>query len=85
MKTLSAKRMWAAIAVAVVYHEAFCRPGELLSEGVDRGRVAHPIAVPLLIATTALHLLRLLNPKVDPYKWLDHIASPLKGNHDRIS
>lgn len=85
MKTLSAKRMWGLIALEVLYHEVFCTKGELLSEGVDRGRVTHPIAVELLIMTTALHLLRRLPPKVDPYRWLDQIASPLKGNHDRIS
>jgi hypothetical protein len=64
---LTAKRAWLGIIAGVTAYELTCKDGELLSEGVDRAIEKHPVAVPLAIGVTALHLCNLLPPKLDPY------------------
>lgn len=77
MKALTGKRAWQAIITVIVVHELTCQDGELLSEETDRQRANHPVLIPAAITITALHLLRLLPPEVDPFIWADHA---LKGN-----
>lgn len=68
---LTAKRAWLGIIAGVTAYELTCGDGELLSEGVDRAIQKHPIAVPLAIGVTALHLANgfeaLGIQKLDPY------------------
>ena len=77
--SLSAKRMWAAIGIAVAYHELSCKDGELLSEGVDRALEKHPVLTYSLITITAAHLLNQLPPKADPYQWIWLMQKKMKG------
>jgi hypothetical protein len=53
---LTARRAWAVIATTVLLHDFLCKDGQTLSEGVDRAIEKHPVAVPLAIGVTALHL-----------------------------
>lgn len=57
-----------AIIGGVALYEALCPKGELISEEVDRLRETKVgrYVVPIVIGTTALHLLRLLPPAIDP-------------------
>lgn len=71
MKQVTANRAWAVLGSAVVVYEIVCPPGELLSQGVDRWLINHPIATTVAVATTAAHLLNLLPALVDPYVTLN--------------
>lgn len=73
---LTAKRAWAAIAIGVTAYELACKDGELLSEGVDKAIQKHPVAVPMAIGYTALHLMNKLPPQLD----LFHQATKLKSS-----
>lgn len=66
---------WSALAAAVLGYELAAKPGELLSEGVDRYRQHHPIITASIIVYLALHLLRLWPSRFDP---LHRIATGLK-------
>lgn len=57
---------WGALAAAVLGYELAAKPGELLSEGVDRYRQRHPVATASVIVYVALHLLRLWPSTFDP-------------------
>jgi hypothetical protein len=69
-RALSAKRMWVLLFGLVVYHEAVCKDGELLSEEVDRALEKHPALVYLFTLVTVAHLLNWLPPTIDPYQRL---------------
>lgn len=69
-RSLTAKQMWAVIAGIVIYHELACADGELLSEGYDRGLEKHAVLIYGITAITVGHLLNLLPPKADPYRWI---------------
>lgn len=78
-RALSAKRMWVLLFGLVVYHEAVCKDGELLSEEVDRALEKHPALVYLFTLVTVAHLLNWLHPRVDPYVSLGALFSKMKG------
>lgn len=61
---------WGAIIAGVSVYEYFAPEGQLLSERVDRAIENHPIAVPLAIGITALHLANKLPERVDPFSRL---------------
>lgn len=63
---ITAKRTWIAIGALVAMHEVYCPPGELLSEGADRAIAKYPVAVPVLGAVLAGHVLNVFPEKVDP-------------------
>ena len=65
IKPDTAYKAWAWIGALVTAYELTCPRGELLSEGVDRAIEKHPVAVPVAIGYTALHLCNLLPEKVD--------------------
>lgn len=67
---LTARNAWLAIALGVTVYEAAAPKGELLSEGVDRALEAHPFLTHAAIGVTALHLLNILPPKLDPFNRL---------------
>lgn len=69
VRALSARRMWLVIWSLVMYHELFCEPEQLLSEGVDRALEKHPVLVYSFVAVTVAHLLNRLPTRVDPYTW----------------
>jgi hypothetical protein len=80
VKALSGKRTWQAIFALVAYHELFCDDGQLLSEEADRQRAKRPIVVDLAITITALHLLRRIPPKADPFHRVHLFHQLLKGH-----
>lgn len=65
---MCARHMWAAIGVLVLYHEAVCEPGELLSQEVDRALDKYPVPTYLFTAITVAHLLNWLPSSIDPYR-----------------
>lgn len=68
---------WSALATGVLAYEVAARPGELLSEGMDRYRAHHPVVAASIIIYLALHLLRLWPSRIDP---LHRLAAGVK--HD---
>ena len=68
VRVLSAEQMWVLIWGLVVYHELFCPPGQLLSEGVDRAIEKHPKLVYSFTEVKVAHVLNRLPTKADPYK-----------------
>ena len=66
---------WLCLAVGVAVYEAFCPPGELLSEAADRYRERHTILTDALIVYVAAHLLRRWPTRFDP---LHQMAVKLK-------
>lgn len=72
--------MWLVIFAIVVYHEASCAPGQLLSEAADRALVKHRLLVNGFTVITAAHLLNWLPPKVDPYHWIFLLQNKSKGS-----
>lgn len=70
--------MWAVIAGIVLYHECACEDGELLSEGYDRGLEHHAPVIYAVTAITVGHLLNLIHPKADPYRWIYLIYQLIK-------
>ncbi len=67
---IKASHGWAALAIYVTIYELVAPEGELLSEMVDRTLVSHPWITRSVIAVTALHLLNVLDERVDPYAYI---------------
>lgn len=67
VKPNTAGKAWAWMFGAITAYELTCPKGELLSEGVDRAIDKHPIAVPLAIGYTALHLANRLPESIDVF------------------
>ncbi|WP_425298862.1 DUF7427 family protein [Nocardia cyriacigeorgica] len=70
---LTARQAWILLFGITLAHELTARPGELLSEEVDRQLIAHRWATIGFGAVTVAHLYNLLPEPVDPY----HQASRL--------
>lgn len=70
---------WTVLGASVLGYEVFARPGQLLSEGVDRWLVRNPVAVYLGVGVTAAHLLNLIPDKIDPFVWLSVVAGWVRG------
>lgn len=59
---------WGTLIASIVAYEWKCPPNHLLSEVVDRG-LENPVgkyAIPAIIGATALHLINVLPPSIDP-------------------
>ena len=67
---------WTVLAAGVLAYELAAKPGELLSEGVDRYRQHHPALTSTVIVYLALHLLRLWPSRFDP---LHRLAAGVKN------
>lgn len=63
---VTAERAWAAMVASIIAYEVAAPPQQLLSEGIDRLLIRHPIATHAVIGVTALHLLNLLPDRADP-------------------
>lgn len=79
--------MWGLILGQVVLWELSCCEGQLLSQGVDRAIVKHPVATRLAIAVTALHLANVLDhPRLtvfDPYAAVARLRFPATRRRTR--
>jgi hypothetical protein len=71
---LTARRAWLLLFGLVTVHEVLAKPGELLSEEVDRQLEAHRWLTILFGVVTIAHLYNLLPNRIDPYHWLARIA-----------
>ena len=67
---IKARHGWAALAVYVTVYELIAPEGELLSEMIDRTLITHPWVTRTAVAVTALHLLNLLDERIDPYAYI---------------
>lgn len=71
---LTARRGWGIVLGTALAYELSAPHDELLSHGVDRALESHPIATRIAIGVTALHLLNLLDDRVDPYVQIPRLA-----------
>ena len=62
-------KAWLVLGGIIAGYELFSPKGQLLSHGVDRALVKHPILTRWAILVTAAHLLNLLDRH--PLRWLD--------------
>ena len=82
---LTAKRGWLVIGVVTVVYEIICPEGQLLSEGVDRAILKHPLSVRALIMFIAFHLVNWLPVRVDPLHWLAVGVAHVRGTqHEKL-
>ncbi|QDM56007.1 hypothetical protein SEA_TRAX_127 [Gordonia phage Trax] len=70
---MKAMHAWGVLVALVTVYEVVADEGELLSEGVDRGLVSHPVLTSGAVLVTAAHLLNVLPTWCDPYAWLARI------------
>jgi hypothetical protein len=56
--------------VYVAAYDAIAPDGEMLSEFCDRTLESHPWLTRTVVAVTALHLLNLLDERVDPFAYV---------------
>lgn len=75
---------WFATVSVVVAYEIVAPEGMLLSEGMDRALVSHPIATRLVVAVVAMHLLNLLPERIDPLHRLAAARKPLRVRRHRV-
>jgi hypothetical protein len=76
MENKHSKLAWAGLVAGVAAYDLLCPPGETLSEGIDRGlesKYRHVIA--LGVGMTALHLVNVLPPAIDPLHQLTRLKS----------
>ena len=71
----SSERAWIALGTGVVIYEVFAEDGELLSHQVDRWLERNRILTAGVIVVTALHLLNLIPPRIDPFTWVFSLRS----------
>lgn len=76
---ITALHGWIAIGSAILGWEIFSPPGQLLTDGAHRALILHPILTRWAIITTALHLLGILPPALDPYHQVGKIFSGCRG------
>ena len=69
---IKARNGWLAVLAIVAAYEALAAPtgDQLLSHGVDRALITHPVLTRAAIIVTSLHLLNILDPRVDPFNIL---------------
>ena len=76
MENKHSKLAWAGLVAGVAAYDVFCPEGETLSEGIDRGLESkYKQLITLGIGITALHLVNILPPVVDPLHHLTRIKS----------
>lgn len=57
---------WAGLIAGVCIYDYLAPPHETLSERVDSALENHPIVTVFAVGATALHLLNVLPPELDP-------------------
>lgn len=76
MENKSSKLGWVGLVFGVAAYDMLCPEGETLSEGVDRGLESkYRHLIKLGIGMTALHLVNVLPPAIDPLHQLTAIKS----------
>ena len=73
----------ASIIGGVALYDALCPRGETISEGADRLRETKigKYLVPLVVATTSMHLTRTIPEKYDWLQWVGKLAGKI-GKED---
>ena len=72
MSHLNAANGWKTVLAVVIAYEAICAEEELLSRGMDRLLVAHPVWPRIAVLVVAFHLINWLPKPVDPLFLLFH-------------
>lgn len=76
MENKPSKLAWAGLVAGVAAYDVFCPSGETMSEGIDRGLESkYRHLIKLGIGMTALHLVNVLPPAIDPLHQLTNIKS----------
>lgn len=82
-KPRSSEMAWAGLAAGVAVYEALAPEGELMTNQAHRWIESDNRAVRAAtigtIGITALHLLDILPPKVDPYHWIGKAAVAIRS------
>lgn len=72
---MTGKQAWLLLFGFVTIYEVTAKPGELLSEEVDRQLEANRWLTILFGVVTVAHLYNLLPNRIDPYHWLARMAN----------
>lgn len=72
---MTGKQAWLVVFALVTLHEITAKPGELMSEEVDRQLLTHRWVTIAFGTITMAHLYNVLPKQIDPYHWLARIAS----------
>lgn len=83
MGVLTAGNGWGTLIGAIIVYEVACAEDELLSRGLDRLLVKHPVWPRIAVLAVALHLINWLPNRFDPVSWLFHVTR-LGGRRGRI-
>jgi hypothetical protein len=74
MAYLTASNGWKGLIAAIAVYEVVCAEDELLSHGVDRLLVKHPVWPRMVVLAVALHLINWIPQRVDPVSKLFHVT-----------
>ena len=76
MENKHSKLAWGGLIAGVAAYDVLCPKGETLSEGVDRGlETKYRHLINIGIGITALHLVNILPPQIDPLHQLTKIKA----------
>lgn len=82
MENKHSKLAWGGLIAGVAAYDIFCPAGETLSEGIDRGlETKYRHLITLGIGITALHLVNVLPPAIDPLHQLTQIKALRKDRN----
>ena len=74
MAYLTAGNGWKGLIAAIAIYEVVCAEDQLLSHGVDRLLVKHPVWPRMVVLAVALHLINWIPQRVDPVSMLFHVT-----------
>ncbi|MBB3039809.1 DUF7427 family protein [Hoyosella altamirensis] len=77
--TLTSVAAWRALIAGIVAYEIVAPPGELLTDGMDRWRTAHPVLAVISVWLVAAHLLRVVPPAADPLSVAGRVVGGVRG------
>lgn len=75
MENKASKLAITGMVAGIAAYDVFCPEGETISEGFDRLIERYPKVTYTLISATALHLMNILPPKLDPLHQLTALKS----------
>lgn len=83
MGVLTAGNGWGTLIGAIIIYEVACAEDELLSRGLDRLMVKHPVWPRIAVLAVAFHLVNWLPSRFDPVSMLFHVTRA-GGRRERI-
>ena len=67
------------MVVFVIGYDAFCKPGETLSEGADRWIEKHPWLARIVMAVIAAHVANVIPQRTDPIHRMFELTKKFNG------